>query len=75
MKRFVSAVLTTLFLAPAADAKPPVFVTEEGAIRGYDPVAYFTAGEAVKGREEFSSEWQGVHWLLLSAKKPCLIQD
>ena len=27
------------------------------AIMGYDPVAYFTEGKAVKGSEKFSYDW------------------
>jgi YHS domain-containing protein len=32
------------------------------AIKGYDPVAYFTVGKAVKGTSEFSSSYHGVHY-------------
>jgi len=32
------------------------------AIMGYDTVAYFTEGKAVKGSEEFSYEWLGTPW-------------
>ncbi len=32
------------------------------AIRGYDPVAYFTLQRAVKGSDEFSVEWLGATW-------------
>ena len=32
------------------------------AIMGYDPVAYFTEGKAVKGSEEYSYEWLGTPW-------------
>lgn len=32
------------------------------AIKGYDPVAYFTMSKAVKGSEEYSHEWVGVTW-------------
>jgi hypothetical protein len=38
------------------------------AIKGYDPVAYFTAGAAVKGSEEFAHEWLGTKWLFASAE-------
>ena len=38
------------------------------AIKGYDPVAYFTAGTAVKGSEEFAYEWLGTKWLFASAE-------
>jgi YHS domain-containing protein len=32
------------------------------AIMGYDTVAYFTDGRAVKGSEEFSYDWLGTPW-------------
>jgi YHS domain-containing protein len=32
------------------------------AIMGYDPVAYFTDGKAVKGSEKFSHDWLGTPW-------------
>ena len=32
------------------------------AIMGYDPVAYFTENQAVKGSEKFSYEWLGTPW-------------
>jgi len=38
------------------------------AIKGYDPVAYFTAGKAIKGSEEFAYEWLGTKWLFASAE-------
>lgn len=33
------------------------------AIKGYDPVAYFTKGEPVKGGKAFTVEWRGANWL------------
>ena len=38
------------------------------AIMGYDPVAYFTDGKAVKGSEEFSYDWLGTPWHFANAK-------
>ena len=32
------------------------------AIRGADPVAYFTESKAVKGTDEFEYEWNGATW-------------
>jgi len=32
------------------------------AIMGYDPVAYFTDGKAVKGSDKFSYDWLGTPW-------------
>lgn len=52
----------------AASDKSPVFKTRGNlAIRGYDPVAYFTQEQAVKGRKEFTFGWQGADWRFASA--------
>ena len=32
------------------------------AIKGYDPVAYFTANRAVKGSSEYSYNWNEASW-------------
>lgn len=32
------------------------------AIKGYDTVAYFTQGEAIKGDSDFAYEWNGSKW-------------
>ena len=48
-------------------ATAPVFADPHGAIRGYDPVAYFTEGRAVEGQEQFSFEWNGARWRFASA--------
>ena len=36
------------------------------AIKGYDPVAYFTAGNAVKGNPEIDYAWKDAHWRFAS---------
>lgn len=38
------------------------------AIKGYDPVAYFTEGKAMKGSEKFAYDWLGTPWHFASAK-------
>jgi YHS domain-containing protein len=43
-----------------------IFVTDAVAIRGYDPVAYFTESKPVKGLKEFSYEFEGATWLFAS---------
>lgn len=48
--------------AGAAQAIDPYFSTAEGAIRGYDPVAYFTEQKPVKGDPRYSVAWQGSEW-------------
>lgn len=60
---------TALAAIPAAAAeKDPVFTSRGNlAIRGYDPVAYFTEGKAVKGDKDFTLGWQGADWRFASA--------
>jgi hypothetical protein len=36
--------------------------SEDVAIKGYDTVAYFTEGRAVKGKPEFEYVWQDARW-------------
>lgn len=38
------------------------------AIKGYDPVAYFTDGKAMKGSEAFAYDWMGTPWHFASAE-------
>ena len=45
-----------------------VFAENNVAIRGADPVAYFTAGEYTPGSEEFTPDWQGATWQFASAE-------
>lgn len=46
-----------------------IFVDEQGlAIRGTDPVAYFTEGRPVAGQSEFSYTWNDATWLFASAE-------
>ena len=56
-----AGVLATTALSAQA-AINPYFSTAEGAIKGYDPVAYFTEGKAVKGDRQFSFTWQNSEW-------------
>jgi YHS domain-containing protein len=45
-----------------------VFSNESGAIKGYDPVAFFVESKAVKGTKEFTYEWNGATWHFASKK-------
>lgn len=73
----VSLLLGLAALAPAL-AAPPINTFGEGggyfsepkrsdlAIRGYDPVAYFTDAKPVKGSDRFVHEWMGAKWQFAS---------
>jgi len=36
------------------------------AIKGYDTVAYFTEGKALKGNKNFTFPWHGMTWFFQS---------
>ncbi|MBS1232746.1 MAG: hypothetical protein H6R42_400, partial [Nitrospirae bacterium] len=36
------------------------------AIKGYDTVAYFTTGKALKGNESFTFKWHDMTWYFLT---------
>jgi YHS domain-containing protein len=47
----------------------PFFKSDAGlALKGYDPVAYFTEGQPQIGRDEFKAEWKGAQWHFASAQ-------
>ena len=59
--------LSILFLNSAFAAKPIYSGgRDRAAIRGYDPVAYFTENKPVKGSSDFSLEYNGAKWLFSS---------
>ena len=45
------------------------------AIKGYDPVAYFTENRAMKGSEKYSYDWLGTPWYFVSSKNRELFQS
>lgn len=60
---YLVAAAAAVMFACTSQALPPVNTTAGGlAIKGYDPVAYFTRGEPTKGSEEFEYEWNGAKW-------------
>ena len=62
------ALLATLAASLAAPAvwanQDPIYTgtLSDLAVRGYDPVAYFTDGKPVEGNRAHSCEWQGANW-------------
>ena len=57
-----AASIALILIATLVYAGSPVFTTDAGAIRGYDPVAYFTEEQAVKGSADIRHEWNGAVW-------------
>ena len=56
-------------IAPTAHAEPAIYTGRfsNTALQGYDPVAYFTDGQPVKGSKEFSTEYNGATFQFASA--------
>jgi hypothetical protein len=64
-----AALISFLFLSSAAVAqKAPIYADWSGAIRGYDPVAYFAQSRPVKGSPQFTHQWRGATWRFASAE-------
>jgi YHS domain-containing protein len=66
MKKLITAVVILISSIGAYAQSSQVFKTEEGAIRGYDPVAYFKEAKPVKGLKEHTVEWNGASWYFSS---------
>ena len=61
--------LAALFMASMAAADDRINKDAQNlAILGYDTVAYFTDGKAMKGSEEFAYDWLGTPWYFASAE-------
>lgn len=72
--KVITKALIVLLLAVGsfANAAEPVNTLEKSgffsykpsgiAIRGYDPVAYFTQGEPVDGDDRYTTTWNGASW-------------
>ena len=63
--------LTTLFALLLWTSVQAGTINTQGlgntAIKGYDPVAYFTESMPVEGSRQFSYRWQGADWRFSSA--------
>ena len=54
-------------LAGPAIADGKIFTSWGKAIRGYDPVAYFTQHKPVEGSAGFTHQWMGAKWRFANA--------
>lgn len=61
----IAAIAVALMVAVAAAgarAEGFVYASDDGAIDGYDAVAYFKAGKPVEGSDKFTHQWKGATW-------------
>ena len=67
-----ASILTLVSFAQIASAQDQTIVNTgyfgDVAIKGYDPVAYFTQNKAVQGSARYSSHWLGATWYFASAE-------
>ena len=69
MKKFTVILSIALLTSISSFAqKSATFIQSGKAIRGYDPVAYFTEGNPVKGSDKLTYEWNNAKWYFSSEK-------
>lgn len=61
----ILALMSNLSLKAQTSA---TFIESGKAIRGYDPVAYFTQSKAVKGNDKLVYHWNNASWYFSSAE-------
>ncbi len=66
--KFIAIIMSLAVISSKAFALDPTYTTlfSSDAIKGYDTVAYFTENAPVKGKSEFSTEYQQATWLFSS---------
>ena len=58
-----------ILLLPSLGSATHLKLLEGGVvIQGYDTVAYFTDGRAMRGKPEYEHTWNGARWLFASAE-------
>jgi hypothetical protein len=66
-RRLFLCVATTILVFAQAKVDPIDRDKNGVAIRGYDPVAYFTDSKPTKGDPKFTQSWGGATWQFASA--------
>ena len=61
-KFLATGVFFLIISAVAFAQKSAVFNPAEGAIHGYDPVAYFREHQPVKGDSRYTTTWNAATW-------------
>jgi YHS domain-containing protein len=71
-------ILAAVILSTAAFAGSPVDPVNKSwrgiAVKGYDPVAYFTESRPVKGSADFAYQWMGATWWFANSGNRDLFQ-
>ena len=65
-KGILMAAIFMGIVASSVAQKTEVFNPSNQAVRGYDPVAYFTEGKPVKGEQSLTYHWKDANWYFSS---------
>jgi YHS domain-containing protein len=67
MTKTVFTLILFIFSVSCSLAQTTSYFNSEGAaIKGYDPVAYFSENAAIEGLKQFHYSWQGAEWYFKS---------
>ena len=66
MKLLTLQLLALIFSMTLHAQQGHFFNTNGVAIKGYDPVAYFTQNRAIEGKDSISTDWSGSTWKFAS---------
>jgi len=67
MKKIIFLLLCAPCFWLTSDAQSVKYCSSENvAIKGYDPVAYFIQNQAMEGTDQFTTEWSGSKWKFIS---------
>ena len=75
MKKLFAAFIALVIMPLAIAGQPQTYANRNGAIRGYDPVAYFTIGEPTEGDNKYTTRWQGAIYKFASAENLALFKS
>jgi hypothetical protein len=74
MKQLLAIVLGFILATTAPAQQSKLFTTDGVAIKGYDPVAYFTLGKATVGTNDFTFQWNNALWKFSNAEHLALFK-
>lgn len=67
MKRVLSVLCIAILIQFSLQAqKSATFIQSDKAIRGYDPVSYFSESKPVKGNDKWVYDWNNANWYFSS---------
>ena len=64
--KIIMTAFVCLLVFSCTNKQPEIYSNSSAAINGYDPVAYFTNQEPVKGNQQFAYQWKDANWLFSS---------